>query len=172
MIVRGKNIIKKRFQSNLQHDSKVQGMSSGELCVNCVVKVTWNYLSSFYIFKVEQIGDDYIKLCKGSTCMAMQTKAWLTYFIFKKNYHFSISQFLVIFFNPIKISYFRHAWITCYAKTFHTSIGIWFKYGHLTSSHISCFTTPRCRLFQAIRNCFQERKKKNAVVKNNHCELN
>ncbi len=28
--------------------------------------------------------DDYIKLCKQGTCMAMQTKAWMTNFLFKK----------------------------------------------------------------------------------------
>lgn len=28
--------------------------------------------------------DDYINLCKQGTCMALQTKAWMTNFLFKK----------------------------------------------------------------------------------------
>jgi hypothetical protein len=52
--------------------------------VNCVVNVIGDYLPSFYIFRGERIKDDYIKLCKASTCMAMQTKASMTSFVFKK----------------------------------------------------------------------------------------
>jgi len=36
--------------------------------------------SCFYIFRGEWIKDDYIRLC---TCMVMQTKAWMTSFLFK-----------------------------------------------------------------------------------------
>jgi len=32
----------------------------------------------------EWIKDDYIKLCKVGICMAMQTKAWMTFFLFKE----------------------------------------------------------------------------------------
>jgi hypothetical protein len=48
----------------------------------------------------ELIKDDYIKLCKVGTCMAMQTKAWMTSFLyknflsfFKKSILSEISQF-------------------------------------------------------------------------------
>jgi hypothetical protein len=64
----------------------------------------------------------------------------------------------------------KWVWITCYAKSNYISIGVWFRYGHLTNLHISCSTTLRCKLFQAIQHCFQE--KNNAMVKNNHYEPN
>jgi hypothetical protein len=38
----------------------------------------------FYIFKRERLKDDYIKLCKSITCMAMQNKIWMTSFMFKE----------------------------------------------------------------------------------------
>jgi hypothetical protein len=31
----------------------------------------------------EKKNDDYLKLCKQGTCMVMQTKAWVTNFLFK-----------------------------------------------------------------------------------------
>ncbi len=47
----------------------------------------------------EWIKDDYIKLCKVGTCIAMQTKAWMISFLFKefqsffkKSIHSEISQ--------------------------------------------------------------------------------
>jgi len=52
--------------------------------VNCVVNIIGDCLPCFYIFRGDRIRDDYIKLCKTSTCMAMQTKAWMTSFLFKK----------------------------------------------------------------------------------------
>jgi len=54
------------------------------IMVNYVVNATINYLPGFYIFKGGRIKDDYIKLCKVSTCMAMQTKTWMTFFLFKE----------------------------------------------------------------------------------------
>jgi hypothetical protein len=41
-------------------------------------------LPRFYIFKGERIHDNYIQLCKPKTCMVMQSKAWMTTFLFKK----------------------------------------------------------------------------------------
>jgi hypothetical protein len=38
----------------------------------------------FYIFQGERIKDDYIKHCKFGTCMGVQTKAWMTSFLFKE----------------------------------------------------------------------------------------
>jgi len=68
--------------------------------VNCVVNVIRDCLLGFYIFKGGRIRDDYIILCKANTCMAMQTKALMTFFLFKFFCQFSKSQFLVRFFNP------------------------------------------------------------------------
>ncbi len=62
--------------------------------VNCVANVTKDCLPCFYIFRSEQIGDDYIKLCKVGTCMAMQTKAWMTSFFF--NFFLSFFKELVL----------------------------------------------------------------------------
>jgi len=152
---KGKNIGKKRFQSSLWHHSR----SREWLMVNCVVNVIRDCLLGFYIFKGGRIRDDYIILCKANTCMAMQTKALMTFFLFKF--------FLPIFkksvpseiFQSKTSPNFKWAWITCYIRSNCISTWIWFKYGHLTSSHIPCSTTPRCKLFQAIQNYFHERKK-------------
>jgi hypothetical protein len=38
----------------------------------------------FYIFKDERIRHDYIKHSKSRTCMVMQTKTWMTTFLFKE----------------------------------------------------------------------------------------
>jgi hypothetical protein len=65
--------------------------------VNYVANVTKDCLPCFYIFRGEQIGDDYIKLCKASICMVMQTKAWMTSFLFK----FFLSFFKELVFGEI-----------------------------------------------------------------------
>jgi hypothetical protein len=54
------------------------------LTINCVVDVIGTSLPRFYIFKRKKIHDDYIQLCKLGTCMAMQSKAWMTTFLFKE----------------------------------------------------------------------------------------
>jgi hypothetical protein len=38
----------------------------------------------FYILQGEKIRNDYIKHYKFGTCMAIQTKAWMTSFLFKE----------------------------------------------------------------------------------------
>ncbi len=58
------------------------------LIVNCIINTFRKSLPRFYIFKREKIRDDYIKLCKQITCMAMWTKAWMTSFLFKKILYF------------------------------------------------------------------------------------
>ncbi len=58
------------------------------LIVNCVVNSTKTSLLGFYIFKGERIHNDYIQLYKPSICMAMQSKAWMTTFIFKEFWFF------------------------------------------------------------------------------------
>jgi hypothetical protein len=55
-------------------------MVNNELCYNAAK----NFLLGFYIFKGQWIMDDYIILCKACTCMTMQTKAWMTSFLFKE----------------------------------------------------------------------------------------
>jgi len=54
------------------------------LTINYIVKTTKKSLPRFYIFKRKKMHDDYIKLCKQGTCMVMQTKTWMTNFLFKK----------------------------------------------------------------------------------------
>jgi len=85
--------------------------------VNCVVNVIRDCLLGFYIFKGGRIRDDYIILCKANTCMAMQTKALMTFFLFKF--------FLPIFkksvpseiFQSKTSPNFKWAWITCYIRS-------------------------------------------------------
>ncbi len=38
----------------------------------------------FYIFQGERIKDDYMKHCKFGTCMVVETKAWMTSFLFEE----------------------------------------------------------------------------------------
>jgi hypothetical protein len=55
-----------------------------------VINATKGVLFGFYIFRGERVKDDYTRLCKPSTCMAMQKKTWMTTFLFKE---------FLIFFN-------------------------------------------------------------------------
>jgi len=65
--------------------------SKGWLTVNYVVNEVKTIMPRFYIFRRERIRDNYIKLCKLRTCTAMQSKAWMTTFLFK--------EFLFLFFS-------------------------------------------------------------------------
>ncbi len=49
------------------------------MTTNCVVNAKRTTLIRFYIFK-----GYYMQLCKLGTCMAMQSKAWMTTFLFKE----------------------------------------------------------------------------------------
>jgi hypothetical protein len=49
-----------------------------------VVNATKTTLPRFYIFRGEKIHDNYIQLYKLRTYMAMQSKAWMTAFLFKE----------------------------------------------------------------------------------------
>jgi hypothetical protein len=49
-----------------------------------VVNAARTTLLGFYIFKGKRICEDYIQLCKLGTCMAMQSKAWMTTSLFKE----------------------------------------------------------------------------------------
>jgi len=44
----------------------------------------------FYIFKGENIKNNYIRHCKLGTCMTMQKNAWMTCFLFKEFLSFFI----------------------------------------------------------------------------------
>jgi hypothetical protein len=44
------------------------------LTINCVVNATFVTLITFYIFRGSRMQEDYIKLCKLGTYMAMQKK--------------------------------------------------------------------------------------------------
>jgi len=48
------------------------------LIINYVVNVLGITLPRFYIFRRKMIHDDYIQFYKPGTCMAMQSKAWMT----------------------------------------------------------------------------------------------
>jgi hypothetical protein len=54
------------------------------LSANYEMNVAKTTLPRFYIFKRERICDDYIQLYKLGTCMAIQSKAWMTPFLFKE----------------------------------------------------------------------------------------
>jgi len=58
------------------------------LIVNYAINAVRGVLPHFNIFKGERLKDDYIKLCKPGTCMAMQKKTWMTTFLFKKFMYF------------------------------------------------------------------------------------
>jgi len=52
------------------------------------VNVAQGVLPFFYIFKGERLTNDYIKLCKPDTCMAMWKKTWMITFLFKEFLYF------------------------------------------------------------------------------------
>jgi hypothetical protein len=54
------------------------------LIVNCVINAVGGILLSFYIFKGERLRDDYKRLYKLGTCMAMQKRTWMITFLFKE----------------------------------------------------------------------------------------
>jgi hypothetical protein len=54
------------------------------LPINYVINIARLALPRFHIFRGKRLKDDYIKLCKSGTCMAMQSKAWITSFMYKK----------------------------------------------------------------------------------------
>jgi len=58
------------------------------LTINYAMNVARGLILGFYIFQGERIRDDYMKYCKFGTCMAIQTKAWMTSFLFKEFWSF------------------------------------------------------------------------------------
>lgn len=157
MIVKGKNIGKKSFQSSLEHHSR----SREWLMVNCVVNVT-KKLPIRFLDLQRWVDQGWVHHTMQGMYMygnAKQSKAWMTSFLFK--------EFLSIFKKSVPSENFQSktspnskwTWITCYIRSNCRSTWIWFKYGHPTSSHISCSKTLRCKLLQAIQNYLQEKEK-------------
>lgn len=58
------------------------------LTISCAINERGGYLLIFDIFIGERIKNDYIKICKLGTCMAMQKKVWMTCFMFKEFFYF------------------------------------------------------------------------------------
>jgi len=52
--------------------------------MNCVANVARGLIPRFYIFRSERTKDDYIKHLKFGTCMIIETKTWMTSFLFKE----------------------------------------------------------------------------------------
>jgi hypothetical protein len=53
------------------------------LIVNCVINIVGTILPGFYNFRGKKLKKNYMKFWKLSTCMAMDTKAWMISFLFK-----------------------------------------------------------------------------------------
>ncbi len=60
----------------LHHHSQISRMVDCELCNECKRK---NYAKVLH-FQSERLKDDYIKLCKISTCMQYKNKTWMKHF--------------------------------------------------------------------------------------------
>jgi IS4 transposase len=65
------------------------------LVVNYAINVVGGVLLGFYIFRGEKLRDDYIRLYKLGTCMAMYKKTWMIIFLFKEFLLFLTNQFQV-----------------------------------------------------------------------------
>ncbi len=116
------------------------------------MNVTRGSLPKFYIFKGERIKNDYTKYYKSRTHVALQTKAWMTTFLFKELFSFfnkSISKGHISI-KSISTSV-RWAWFTCYIGSHKTSTTTWVGYDNLTFLHFPCFIALKCELFQAFQ---------------------
>jgi hypothetical protein len=54
------------------------------LTINFGINATRGAIPRFYNFRTKRLQDDYIKLCKPKTYMAIQKKAWMTSLLFKE----------------------------------------------------------------------------------------
>jgi len=59
-------------------------MSQEWLIITYVVNVAKEAVPAFYIFKSSQMKEDYIKLYKTRSCMAMQNKVWMITYLFNQ----------------------------------------------------------------------------------------
>ncbi len=78
------------------------------MIINCIVNAEGTTLIRFYTFR-----RDYIQLYKLGTCKAIQSKAWMTTFIFKE--FLSFLKTSIPSGNPNKYAsiQLRWAWIPC-----------------------------------------------------------
>ncbi len=58
-----------------------------KLCCQCN---KWEFTKLLHLNRREQLRDNYIKLCKPYTCMAMQKKTWMTFFNLRNSYIFQV----------------------------------------------------------------------------------
>ncbi len=137
--------------------------------VNCVANVTRDCLPCFYIFKGEQIGDDHIKLCKVGTCNANQgmddifpLQIFLSFFKelvlgenFQSNRHLLIIDghgSHVMLETIVQAQEFGLDMVTLPTHTSHA----------LQTLDVSCL--------KPFKTTFKK-ERDNAMVNNNHCEL-
>jgi hypothetical protein len=138
---------------------------------NFVINVVGDCLPGFYIFKGEWIRDDYSRLCKVGTCMAMQTKASMTSFHFKE---------LLSFFKKSVLSEISHSNRHFLTLNEHRSHVIWQAIAQAQEFDLNMVTllahtshalqTLDVSFFKPFKTSFKEKKKNNAMVKNNHYE--
>ncbi len=88
------------IQTRKQLTTRVLAKRSSEQVYNTIPKsrewLYFNYIVNavrttfprFYIFKGEKIWNDYLQLCKPRTYMVMQSKTWMTTFLFKEFFYF------------------------------------------------------------------------------------
>jgi len=128
---------------------------SPKFIINCVINATRTTLLGFYIFKAERIWIDFIQLCKLRTCMAMQSKASMTTFLFKEFLSFfkrSIPNGISLINKHLLIFDDHGSHVTL--EAIEQSISIWVGYGYLTFTNIPCTTAFTCSLLQTFQNYF------------------
>ncbi len=79
------------------------------MTTNCVVNAKRTTLLEFYIFKAY-----YMQLCKLRTCMAMQSKAWMTIFLFKEFLFLKKGLYQMEYPNKYVYVHLGWAWIPCF----------------------------------------------------------
>ncbi len=103
---------------------------------------------------------------KLGTCMAIQTKTWMTSFLFK---FFCLFQevgprwYLSKQLSSINSTW---TWFTCQLKSNRTCTTFWSKYDYLTFTHFPCLVT-----FKPFKTSFKKKKTNNMVIIN-YNELN
>lgn len=63
------------------------------LTINFGINATRDVIPRSYNFRTKRLQDDYIKLCKPKTYMAIQKKAWMTSLLFKE-FLYSFKKFI------------------------------------------------------------------------------
>lgn len=117
-------------------------------CVNGTI------LPRFYMFKGKKLCDDYIKLCKARTYMAMLKRTWTKSFLFKEFLSF-FKRFIPGGISQTNIHLLildeHGSHVHCYVRGNRTNTRIWFRHDHFSLSHITCILATRYLLFQAFQ---------------------